>query len=274
MYKAGAGAHGRRVGIYKQPIRVRLGPMRAEPFRLVLVTVSLVLPLFADGPAPVPTPPKAAPVQGATAAAAAPTPTPTPVPTMPANLRLTNGTVLHNVAVVRWMKESVTVRHTGGADTIYYSYIAEPDHTTVLAARDDAMKNQKSESSSKVPENAIKGTISVATDDGVEMPLSGVKVFAVTTEALGLFSTDGRNVRLPKPLASAVTDAAGQFSMLVPKGEDFFIFAKAAKFLGQGWGYYEWRVTSSQIGDRQNLVLTGATIVPLAEQKTVTFDTK
>ena len=73
--------------------------MRAKPFCLVLVTVSLLPPLFADAPAPAPTPTTAAP----TAAAAAPAPTPTPVPTMPATLNLTNGTVLRNVTVVRWI---------------------------------------------------------------------------------------------------------------------------------------------------------------------------
>jgi hypothetical protein len=244
--------------------------MRAKPFCLVLVTVSLLPPLFADAPAPAPTPTTAAP----TAAAAAPAPTPTPVPTMPATLNLTNGTVLRNVTVVRWMRESVTVRHTGGADTIYYSYIAEPDRTTVLAARDEAKKSQKSGSSVKPLDNSVKGTVSAAADNGSEVQLSGVKVYAVSLEALNLFSTDGRNVRLPKPLASAVTDEDGQFSMVVPVGEDYFIFAKAAKFFGQSWGYYEWRVTSSQIGDRQNLTLTAASMIPLAEQKTVTFDTK
>ena len=228
--------------------------MRTKLFRLVLIMGGLSLPLFAGEPA------------------AAPTPTPTPVPTMPASLKLTNGKILHSVSVVRWMKESVTVRHTGGADTIYYNYISEPDRTTVLAARDDAIKNGKTDLSPKRTNNLVKGTVSVSSDDGTEIQLSGVTVYAVPIDALNMLSTNATRLRLPKPLATAVTGPDGQFSMTVPPGEDFFIFAKATKFVGQSWQHYEWRVPISQVADRQSLTLNGASIVPLAEQKAVTFD--
>jgi hypothetical protein len=228
--------------------------MRTKLIRLVLITAGLGLPLFADEPA------------------SAPTPSPTPVPTMPANIKLTNGTILRNVSVVRWMKESVTLRHTGGADTIYYNYIAEPDRTTVLAVRDDAIKNGKTDLSPKRANNLVKGTISVTSDDGSEIQLSGVTVYAVPIDALNMLATNATRLRLPKPLATAVTGPEGQFSMTVPTGEDFFIFAKATKFVGQGWQHYEWRVPISQVADRQSLNLNGASVVPLSEQKAVTFD--
>jgi hypothetical protein len=237
---------------------------------------ALGLPLFADAPVPTPTQAPATPgtAPGATAPATTPTPSPTPVPTMPSSFKLTNGAVLHNVTVVRWLKESVTVRHTGGADTIYYSNIAEPDRTTVLAARDEALKHQKSDPSSKPAENSVRGSISVTTDDGAEVPLTGVTVYAVTADAINLFSVEGRNVKLPKALASTTTDGDGQFSITVPGHQEYFIFAKASKLVGQSWGYYEWRLLVSQIGDRQNVQLTGASSVPREEQKFVSFDNK
>jgi hypothetical protein len=228
--------------------------MRTKLFRLVLIVAGLSLPLFADEPA------------------SAPTPSPTPVPTMPANIKLTNGTILRNVSVVRWLRESVTLRHTGGADTIYYNYIAEPDRKTVLAVRDDAIKNGKTDLSPKHTNNLVKGTISVSSDEGAEIQLSGVTVYAVPIDALNMLSTNATRLRLPKPLATAVTGPDGQFSMTVPAGEDFFIFAKATKFVGQSWQHYEWRVPISQVADRQSLTLTGASVVPLADQKAVTFD--
>ena len=228
--------------------------MRTKPFRLVLIAASLCLPLLADNS----TPP-------------APTPTPTPVPTMPANIKLTNGVVLHNVSVVRWMRESVTVKHTGGADTIIYSYIAEPDRKTVLAVRDDAIKNHRTDLSAKPLDTSIKGTISISSADG-DVQLSGVKVYAVPIEALNMFLTPVTRIRLPKPLASTATGTDGQFTIVVPAGSDFFIFAKAQRLVGQSWEYYEWRVPISQVSDRHGVVLDSSGVIPLAEQKGVTFE--
>ena len=218
--------------------------------RLVVVAASLSLPLLADAPAPIPTP--------------------TPVPVMPSTLRLANGVVLHNVSVVRWMRESVTVKHSGGADTIIYSYIAEPDRTTVLAARDDAFKNHKTDLKAKAADSAVKGSIIVSGADG-DVPLANVRVYAVPMEALGMLNTPVLRIRLPKPLASTSTGPDGQFSMTVPGGTDFFLFAKTARQVGQVWEYYEWRVPISQ-ADRQNVTLSSGSVVPLAEQKAVTFD--
>jgi len=224
--------------------------MRTMLLRLVLIAACLGPPLLADD--------------------SQPAPTPTPVPVMPTNLKLTNGVVLHNVSVVRWMKESVTLRHTGGADTIYYSYIAEPDRTTVLAVRDDAIKNHKTDLTAKPVDNSVKGAITIQGPDG-DVPLAGVKVYAVPIDALNLLAAPATHLRLPKPLASAATGADGQFSMVVPAGSDFFIFAKTARLVGQSWEYYEWRVPISQ-ADRQNVALTSAGVVPLSEQKAVTFE--
>ena len=249
--------------------------MRTKPLRLVLILAGLGPLLLADAPVPTPAPaggtaPAATPA--AAASATTPTPSPTPVPTMPASITLTNGTVLHNVSVVRWLKESVTLKHTGGADTIYYAYIAEPDRTTVLAVRDDAIKNKKTGAPSKVADNSVVGTITLNTAEGSDVQLSGVKVYALPMEALNRFATDGAIVSLPKPLASTVTGGDGRFSLTVPAGEDYFIFAKATKWVGQIWEYYEWRLPVSQVGDRQNVVLSNAGLIPLAEQKGVTFE--
>jgi hypothetical protein len=250
--------------------------MRTKPFRLVLMLAALSSPLLAD--APVPTPSPAGTTQAAAAPAQAgandktPTPSPTPVPTMPSTINLTNGTVLRNVSVIRWKKESVTLKHTGGADTIFYGNIAEPDRGIVLAVRDDAIKNHKTEAAPKIVDNSVKGTISVTTEDAAGVQLSGVKVYAVPMEALNLLSTYGATVTLPKPIASTASGPEGQFSLSVPAGVDYFIFAKAAKLVGQTWEYYEWRVPVNQVSDRQNVELTNAGVVPLADQKAVIFE--
>jgi hypothetical protein len=244
--------------------------MRIQRFRLVLLLAALAPPLLGDPPAPIPTANGAA---GGTARAAsaeaAPTPTPTPVPTLPATITLSNGTVLHNVSAIRWMKESVTLKHTGGADTVYYAYIAEPDRTTVLAVRDDALKKKKAE---KPDPSAVRGLILVSTPDSGDIPLANVKVYAIKIEAINRFATEGALVSLPKALATATTGADGAFSLTVPPGEDYFIYAKSAKFMGQAWEHYEWRLPISQVADRQNVQLTSASNVPLGDQKGVAFE--
>ena len=246
--------------------------MRAKRFRLVLILAALSPMVMADEPVPTPTPAgTSAPAAAPAAAASEPTPTPTPVPTLPANVTLSNGTVLRNISVIRWMKESVTLKHTGGADTIYYNYIAEPDRTTVLAVRDDALKKKKTDGS-KTSDNSIKGIVSVSTPDSGDLTLSGVKVYAIRIDALNRFATDGSMVSLPKALASTQTGADGTFSLTVPAGEEYFIFAKAAKMIGPTWQYFEWRLPISQVIDRQDVQLTSAGMVPLGEQKGVTFE--
>jgi hypothetical protein len=244
--------------------------MKTKRLRLVLLLAGLAGPLLADPPVPTPTPAGAStPPAAAAAGEAAPTPTPSPVPTLPANITLSNGTILHNVSVVRWMRESVTLKHTGGADTIYYAYVAEPDRTTLLAVRDEAMKHKKDE---KTDTSIVKGMITVSTPDSGDVPLAGVKVYAVKAEALGRFATDGALVSLPKALANTVTGADGTFSLTVPPGEEYFIFAKSARLVGQTWEHYEWRLPMSQVSDRQDVQLTSASNVPLGDQKGVTFE--
>lgn len=243
--------------------------MRSKWHRLVFLMAALAPPLLGDTPVPTPALAKASAGAAATVSAETPTPTPTPVPTLPANITLSNGTVLHKVSAVRWMRESVTLRHTGGADTIYYAYIAEPDRTTVLAVRDDALKKKKTE---KPDASSVRGMIVVSTPDSGDLPLGNVKVYAIKIEAINRFATEGALVSLPKALATATTGADGTFSLTVPPGEDYFIYAKSAKFMGQAWEHYEWRLPISQVADRQNIQLTSASNVPLGEQKGVAFE--
>src|SRR5208283_3279427 len=72
---------------------------------------------------------------------------------------------------------------------------AAPDRTTVLAVRDDAIKNHKTDLSAKPVDNSVKGTIMISGADG-DVPLSGVKVYAVPMDALNMLSTPVTRIRL------------------------------------------------------------------------------
>jgi len=201
-----------------------------------------------------------------------PAPTPTPVPTMPDTINLTNGTVLHDVSVIRWNSDSVVLKHTGGADTIRFVYIAEPDRTTVLAVRAEAKKAIKDETKEvAVPVRTIKGQVFIASQGGVSYKLGDVAVYLVRMSDLNLFDTTTASVHLGKPAASAVTDADGYFSITVPDDGEYFVYAKASRRVGEQVERYEWRQPLAEI-DKQHVQLSVTNLIPFEDHKDVVFD--
>src|ERR1019366_4417477 len=137
----------------------------------------------------------------------APTPTPTPVPTMPDTITLTNGAVLHDVSVIRWNSDSVVLKHTGGADTIRFVHIAEPDRSTVWAVRAEARKDTTSAAKEDAqPVRTARGQVFIASQGGLNYKLGDVTVYLVRIGDLTLFNTSERKIRLGTPAKSAVTD--------------------------------------------------------------------
>jgi hypothetical protein len=201
-----------------------------------------------------------------------PTPTPTPVPTMPDTITLSNGAVLHDVSVIRWNSDSVVLKHAGGADTIRFIYIAEPDRTAVLAVRDEAKKNAKPVIRADAQSVAVvKGQVFVASQGGVSYKLGDVTVYLLRSSELGLLETSSASVRLSKPVASAVTDAEGNFTITAPDEGDYFVYAKASRRVGEQFEQYEWRQPLAGL-DRQHVQLSVTNLIPFADHKEAVFD--
>ena len=60
------------------------------------------------------------------------------VPTMPEDVTLTSGRVLHHVSVVRWEKDRVVLKYSGGIDPIAFSLIKSISREDLVAIRDIA----------------------------------------------------------------------------------------------------------------------------------------
>jgi hypothetical protein len=201
--------------------------------------------------------------------AEAPTaPAPNQAPTMPDSITLTNGAVLHNVSVIRWNNDSVTLKHAGGADNVRFVNIAEPDRTAVLAVRAEARKANKDAVQST---RTVKGQVFVASQGGISYKLGDVAVYLVRIGDLTLFNTQEKHIRLATPAASAVTDADGFFRLNAPDDGEYFVFVKASRRVGEEIEEYEWRQPLADV-DKQHVQLSVTNLIPFADHKDVVFD--
>lgn len=180
----------------------------------------------------------------------------------PPELRLTNGATLRKCEPVRWTKDSVIVRHVGGLDPIRFVNISEEQRAAVEASRPSVSPTPTPTEQPK-DERTFKGQVFVATVAGTTVPLGSVKVRAFPLRYLSEFEGLSFTVRLPKPIASTLTDAEGKFSLTVPGSEEFFFFAQSGRYLGSYGGKarsesYDWRVAVSAVKDPNAVLLTNA----------------
>jgi len=183
-------------------------------------------------------------------------------PKLPADVTLSNGAILHNVSVVRWEKDQVTLKHSGGADPVRYVNMAPADRKVFEDARDYFV--------GRAPDSVtLTGQAFIQTKGAGPSILGSVTVYAFQEYALSEFGTSGHEVDLPTPLASAVTDADGRFKLKIPGTEPFFVFAQASRRVGDNLEHYEWRIDSADISDRNNLLLTNNNMSTPTRRKVV-----
>ena len=192
-----------------------------------------------------------------------------PPPPVPSEVQLKSGAVLHRVTVVRWEKDRVVLKHAGGADPVRYPHIA-PSQKAAIMARGEyellhpaAPRNAAATPPAADPAaaNAITytGKIFVQTvrhdikpapgaqpETGI-YKFSGVTVYAFALPALSAFDGERDPVDLPKPLATATSDAEGAFTLLVPAGTPHFLFCQAQRVVPGGHESCAWRVQAKDI---------------------------
>lgn len=159
-------------------------------------------------------------------------------PPLPPDVTLTSGAVLHNISVVRWGKDSVTLKHDGGADPIRYANIIPEQRAAFEAGRDyDAVHPPVAKAD---PSTTITGQSFVNTNEG-PIKMGSLNVYAFPESALAAFDPllhreygAQLTVSLPKPLASTLTDGDGNFRMKVPGSDPIVIFAYKWQLLGTG----------------------------------------
>lgn len=194
--------------------------------------------------------------------------------TLPTEVHLTTGAVLRHVSPVRFEHARVVLRHAGGVDPVAYTLISEPDRAAFEAAR-DAAAQQKHEEAKPAAESArtFKGEIFIATKGGENRKLGDVDVYAFSAACLSRFDTN-MTVELPAPLAHAVTDSKGQFTLSVPGSEKVFLFVRARRYVGaingqDPWEHYVWRLTEDQISNPGKIELSNRNLIQLDHEVTI-----
>lgn len=191
-----------------------------------------------------------------------------PAPTMPDVVTLKSGRVLRNVQVVRWEKDRVVLKYTGGVDPIAFSLIKEPSAGELDAIRAGA---KKAESKINLPTNrAITGQIFVTTRGAGAYKFAGAKVIAFPLGALeSMRSTvegelasaraqktvlSDSNVELTRyyawlkavqnftPVAEVTADADGLYRITVSAKQPVFIFCATTRIAGSTTEYNVWTV--------------------------------
>ena len=175
---------------------------------------------------------------------------PAVTPRMPEEVALTSGRVLRRVVVVRWERDRVVLKHTGGADPISFNLIAEPLRSQLPAIREAALAATEAKKDAETTKanqlRTVTGQVFVTTKGAGAYKFSGAHVRVFRAEDYERAFERQRsllpmNYRRMYPseqpvaeanawvdalsgmteVARATTDADGNYSLLLPRGEYF-----------------------------------------------------
>ena len=179
-----------------------------------------------------------------------------PIPEM----KLTNGRVWKNVTVVRYDKETIVLKSSAGVGPLSYSLIPEPTRGLMLAARDTARAAGKSNTPGVAVEMAnFHGQVFVVTRGAGSYKLGNTMVYVLPPDAAAQFESSGIytfDFTLPPAMATARTDADGNFKFTIEARKPFVIFAQSHRLAGGEQEFYEWVVKNSGDAPENKIVLS------------------
>ncbi len=186
-----------------------------------------------------------------------------PAPVMPTEVTLTTGRVLRNVKVIRWEKDRVVLKHSGGADPIAFSLVTEPLRSQLAVIREAVTNSPATTIASTAKPREIQGQVFFIAGGNSRSPrIAGVEVRLYRADTLRSYEssralpaghdilpvaslgfgdtrpniqalTDYMDIEfaswdgLPDPLSKTTTDLDGRFTMKVPAGNDtLLLFAR------------------------------------------------
>ena len=187
---------------------------------------------------------------------------------MPEEVTLTTGRVLRRVQVVRWEKNRVVLKYSGGVDPIPFSLFKVPSPTEVAALRDAAKAAQEKVSA---PNNrTVVGQVFVTTRGAGAYKFAGaqVRVFPLSALAaikdsaesevatakiragvMGRFDPDPIRyaawqaaVKNLNPVTTTTTDADGMYRLTFTASEPVFIYCATYRAASANGEYNVWAV--------------------------------
>lgn len=185
---------------------------------------------------------------------------------MPTEVTLTTGRVLRNVSVIRWESNRVVLKHTAGADPIAFALFKVPTPAELPAIKAASMERLKKADTEKAKAAAAgpemveyTGQAFITTRGAGSYKLGGMTINICQPETSSALEANMWRTTLKAPIMRVKTDADGNFSFKMQKGQEFFIFAQFSRFIGgkTGTEYYEWRISSAKIDDTKTVQLNG-----------------
>lgn len=180
-----------------------------------------------------------------------------PAPIAPiASLRLPDGRIFRNATLANFTAETVLIRHAAGSAVVRYEFFPDDLRAQAEQRRPGGPRYYAGDTAKK--QTTVAGQIFITTRGVGAYKFSSVPVYAFAIEHLKIWEHATRvgPVELPKPIAETVTDGDGRFTLKVPEGEQFFIFAQASRLLSDGSkAFYEWRAPSSEIKKFDHVML-------------------
>jgi hypothetical protein len=176
----------------------------------------------------------------------------------PTEVKLTSGSMLRRIEVVRFESERVVLKHMGGVDTINYKYIAEPYRGQLLAYRDEWQQSHAKQSAQASQPRTVTGQVYIVTRGRENHTLGDLTVRFVPKVDMEYFlssnsidseyekrlNTRGYNMdgrpydsgadaiifehfdNAPTADIQTKTDADGRFSIQLPKGTEYYALAR------------------------------------------------
>lgn len=208
-------------------------------------------------------------------------------------LELQDGRVLTNLVVLNYSSQTLTARWDGGRGTINYRVLPEPlraeaEEQAAVDTRQRESRNQ--ERKADLREQRLSGPAgpsahaspqtsthhAVQTEAGhIELDgeafvsggntmddtvrFAGMQVVAYPLrEALWATETNLTTIDWPAPLASTSTDSAGRWTLKVPAGTPYMLYAKGEHFATRTGNLttWTWKVSSHMIGSNTRVQLT------------------
>ena len=193
-------------------------------------------------------------------------------PAIPADITLISGRVLRNIEVLRWDRDRVVVRWSGGVEIVPFALSRTPTPAELLAIRD---ASKKSQIANVTATRAISGQVFVVTRGRDNRKMGDLNVYIVpklemdswlASHSIGSEYVDalkGRLVRFgntdlignrnvadriiyeyfesaPQGEIKGHTDADGKFSVLISVGKEFYAFARANRSVAGDDEWYVW----------------------------------
>lgn len=159
-------------------------------------------------------------------------------------VELSDGRVLRNVTLANPTRSTILLRPAGGAAVLLrYEFLPSGVREAAEAMRPGGPLT-KGEAPPKPVE--LRGQLFITTNGAGAYKFSAVTVYAFPAELFSAGENTRTTVDLPAPLARATTDGDGRFTIKVPGGPAFFIFAQASRLVGGYMEKHQWRVAASQ----------------------------